>query len=147
MATVSFFVLEHQYGRRDVMWKCSIIVGSTNRLNLFFFFSTPERAKMENRWCLWHWKKLLIKWNNPVKIIVNNRRCNSENLLVGKITCWNKSCRPYCRVFFYDSHCVSWGGSLVVVFGERSGVELSMKEIRVEKVPTHKQEPIKLVLW
>ena len=39
------------------------------------------------------------------------------------------------------------GGSLVVVFGERSGVELSMKEIRVEKVSTHKQEPIKLVLW
>lgn len=39
------------------------------------------------------------------------------------------------------------GGSLVVVFGERSGVELSMKGIRVEKVPTDKQEPIKLVLW
>ena len=38
-------------------------------------------------------------------------------------------------------------GSLVVVFGERNGVELNMKGIRVEKAPTHKQEPIKLVLW
>ena len=36
---------------------------------------------------------------------------------------------------------------MVVVFEERSGVELSMKGARVEKVPTHKQEPIKLVLW
>ena len=39
------------------------------------------------------------------------------------------------------------GGILVVVFGERRGVELSMKGIRVETVPTHKKEPIKLVLW
>ena len=50
---------------------------------------------------------------------------------MGKIICWNKSCRPE---FFDDSHCVCWGVSLVVVFGDRSGVELSMKEIRVEKV-------------
>ena len=53
---------------------------------------------------------------------------------MGKIICWNKSCRPYYRVFFDDSHCVCWGVSLVIVFGERRGVELSMKEIRVEKV-------------
>ena len=53
---------------------------------------------------------------------------------MGKIICWNKSCRPYYRVFFDDSHCVCWGVSLVIAFGERRGVELSMKEIRVEKV-------------